>query len=306
MIALVQQANNWLWSRPYLLLTLTTLMWAGNAVASRLAVGEITPFALTSLRWVLVCSILPTLLRRELLKHRVTLQKSWKLIAIMGSVGFTAFNLIMYVAAHQTTAINIGIVQGAIPVMVILGSLLIYGTKTSGLQWAGVAVTIAGVIFVAARGEVAVLGALTFNHGDLLMITACLFYSGYTVILRERPKSVPALVFFTAVALCACAFTLPFLLWEILSQSGYFPSYKGFLIVLYVALFPSLLSQIFFMRGVELIGAARAGIFVNLVPIFAPLLAVLILGEPFRWYHAAGLVLVLGGIALAEAGKRQG
>lgn len=303
MIALVQRTNHWLWSSPYLLLTLTTLMWGGNAVASRMAVGEITPFALTSLRWVLVCALLPLMLRGELVKHRDTLLKHWKLIAIMGCVGFTVFNLLMYEAAHQTSAINIGIVQGAIPVMVILGSLLLYRTRTTPLQWAGVAVTIAGVVFVAARGEAQKLVALTFNSGDLLMIVGCLFYSGYTVILRERPKSVPSLVFFAAVAACACLMSIPFLLWEMASGQGFVPTPKGVLIVVYVALCPSLLSQLFFMRGVELIGAARAGIFVNLVPVFAPLLAVLILGEPFRWYHAAGLVLVLGGIWLAEKGK---
>lgn len=304
MIALAQRANGWLWSHPFLLLTLTALMWAGNAVASRLAVGEITPFALTGLRWIIVCAIMPLMLRRELAAHRVTLMGKWKLIVLMGCIGFTAFNTMMYIAAHRTSAINIGIVQGAIPIMVILGALTIYGTRASIIQWLGVAVTIVGVIFVAARGDAGVLATLTFNNGDILMIIACLFYSGYTVALRERPMSVPSLVFFTAVAMCACLMSLPLMLWEFFSGSGFTPSLKGLLIVLYVAFFPSLLSQLFFMRGVELIGAARAGVFVNLVPVFAPVLAVVILNEPFYWYHGAGLALVLGGIWLAEASKR--
>ena len=304
MIALARRANGWMSSRPYLLLTLTCLMWGGNAVASRLAVGEISPFMLTGLRWVLVCSLMPLFVGRDLMRHRTVLLQHWKLIALMGCIGFTAFNTLMYVAAHLTTAINIGIVQGSIPIMVILGALLIYGTRASAIQWIGVAVTIAGVIFVAARGDVNALATLSFNNGDILMVIGCIFYSGYTVLLRERPISVPALVFFTAVAFFACLMSIPFIAWELATGTAALPTWTGFLIVAYVAFFPSLLGQLFFMRGVELIGAARAGVFVNLVPIFAPLLAVIILSEPFRWYHAAGLVLVLGGIAFAEAGKR--
>jgi drug/metabolite transporter (DMT)-like permease len=135
------------------------------------------------------------------------------------------------------------------------------------------------------------------------MLIACLFYAGYTLSLRQRPK-VPGLVFFAALAAVAFLISVPLLAAEIMTGHGYWPTGKGWLILVYVAVGPSFLAQLFFMRGVELIGPGRAGVFVNLVPVFASLLAVLILSEPFAWYHAVALALVLGGIALAEKGKR--
>jgi len=292
----------WLWARPNLLLVLTTLMWAGNAVASRIAVGEIGPMTLTSLRWVAVCLIMPVIFRRELVEHWPVIRANLRLMVLMGCLGFTAFNTLMYVAAHHTSAINIGIVQGAIPVFVLIGALIVFGTRVRLVQAAGVAVTIVGVVMVAARGDLAVLATLAVNMGDVLMVIACVFYAGYTVALRGRP-AIPGLVFFTALAVIACIVSLPLMIAEVATVPGAWPSLTGWLVVLYVAAFPSLLSQIFFIRGVELIGPGRAGIFVNLVPVFAPILAVVVLAEPFHWFHAAALALVLGGIWLAERGK---
>jgi drug/metabolite transporter (DMT)-like permease len=288
-----------LWGNAYLLLTLTTLMWGGNAVASRLAVGHISPMALTSLRWIGVCLIVPLLMRRELVAHWPAIRASWRMIAAMGMLGFTVFNALMYLAAHSTSAINMGIIQGSIPVFVLAGALLVYGTRIGAMQYAGVAVTIAGVMLTAARGDLGILSSFAFVQGDLYMIIACAFYAGYTVALRNRPN-VPGLVFFSMLALTACAFSAGLLVWEIAAGKVQWPDARGVMVTLYVTIFPSIISQLFFMRGVDLIGPGRAGLFVNLVPIWAALLAVLILNEPFALYHGLALALVLGGIWLAE------
>lgn len=294
-MSLLQRA----WANAYLLLILTTLMWAGNAVASRMAVGHISPMALTSLRWVLVCTVLPLLLRRELKQYApVLLAHRWRII-LLGALGFTAFNALMYLAAYSTTAINIGILQGSIPVYVLIGAFLVYRTPIGWMQALGVAVTILGVLVTASRGDIATLATFSFVPGDIWMIIACVFYAGYTVGIRNRP-AVPGLVFFTAMAIVACLVSLPLLGLEIWSGSIIWPTAKGWLILAFVVLGPSLLSQLFFMRAVELIGPGRAGVFVNLVPVFAPVLAVAIIGEQLALYHGLALALVLGGIWIAE------
>lgn len=292
------------WANAYLLLTLTTLMWAGNAVASRLAVGQVSPMALTSLRWIFVCAVLPVLMRREL-KHYapVLLEHRWRIVAL-GALGFTAFNTLMYLAAYSTTAINIGILQGAIPVFVLLGAFVAYRTPIGWMQALGVAVTILGVLVTASRGDYHILSTLSFAAGDLWMIIACIFYAGYTVGIRTRPP-MPGLVFFTAMAIVACFVSLPLLAAEVAMGRVIWPTPLGWGILAFVVVGPSLLSQLFFMRSVELIGPGRAGVFVNLVPVFAPLLAVLILGEQVALYHALALVLVLGGIWIAEHRARK-
>lgn len=298
-MSIVRSFWHCLMRQPYLLLVLTALLWGGNAIAGRLAVGEISPMALTCLRWVIVVAILLPCMGNQLRLHWPTLAPRSPRILLMGALGFTGFNALFYAAAYHTTAVNLTIFQGAIPVLVLLGTMLFFGARIRLLQVLGMAVTVVGVVVVAAKGDWEVLRRLALNVGDMWMLIACLFYAGYTLGLRSRP-AVPGFVFFTAMAIVAFLTSLPPLAYEIVTDTIQWPTGRGWLVLLYVGLMPSLLSQIFFMRGVELIGPARAGLFVNLVPVFGALLAVLLLGEPFAWYHAAGLILVLGGIALAE------
>ena len=288
-----------LWSNAYLLLAATALMWGGNAVASRLAIGEISPMMLTCLRWLGVCLVLPVIYRRDIAASWPVIRAHAVQILVLALVGFSAFNGLMYVAAYSTTAINIGIIQGAIPVLVLLGALLVYRTPVSTLQITGVVVTLLGVFVIATKGDVSVLKTLAFNSGDILMLVGCVFYAAYTLALRKRPP-MPPMVFFTALAAAALFWSIGLLVWEIRAGQAVWPGAKGLAILGYVTLCPSLFAQVFFMRGVELIGPGRAGIFVNLVPVFGAILAVLILGEIFAMYHAAALALVLCGIALSE------
>ena len=298
----IAAAWGWLGGRPYLLLTLTTLMWAGNGVASRLAVGEISPMALVTLRWVMVVAIVGFAVRRSLLADWPVLALRWRFIALMGALGYTVFNALFYAAAHHTTALNITILQGAIPVFVLVGALVAFGTRIAPLQAVGAGTTIVGVLAIAAKGDWRTLSSLAFNIGDLWMIGATVLYAGYTLGLRNRPP-IPGLVFFTAMASAAVLTSLPLIGYEIGTGTVQWPTPKGVAVLAFVALGPSLLAQIFFMRGVELIGPGRAGLFANLVPVFGALMAAGILGEAFAPYHGVALVLVLGGIWLAERGK---
>ncbi len=283
----------------YLLLVFTTLIWGANAVAARLAVGEVSPMMLTFSRWIVCCLALGLTSRREIAAHWRSLLPSWRSIALMGALGFTGFNALFYAAAHHTTAINIAIIQGTIPVLVLVGSFIFFRTRITRLQVVGVVMTLAGIAVVASRGELALLASLAFNVGDVWILIACLLYTGYALGLRKRPP-VPAIVFFAATAAVACVVSLPLVAAEIALGQFFMPTAKGIALVIFVGLLPSFVSQITFIHAVGLIGPARAGVFLNLVPIFGPLLAVMILGEPLSVYHAVALALVLGGIYVAE------
>jgi len=288
-----------LFGQAYLLLVLTTLFWGGNAIAGRLAVGEISPMVLTCLRWVIVVAVMLPVTGRKLQVEWPVLKQRWLTVLFMGTFGFTAFNALFYAAAHHTSAVNLTIFQGAIPVLVLIGTVLFFRAPILPLQIIGMIVTLAGVVVVSVKGDLEILRTLALNIGDVWMLIACVFYAGYTLGLRQRP-AVSGLVFFTALALVAFVTSLPAVAFEMASGTVQWPTVRGWIVLLYVALLPSLLAQIFYIRGVELIGPARAGLFVNLVPVFGALLAVVLLGEPFAFYHALGLALVLGGIWLAE------
>ena len=287
----------------YGFLTTTALCWGMNAILGRLAVGEISPMLLVSLRWLGVVLLLLVIARRQVARNEDLLRAHWRYLAAMGACGYTVFNAVYYVAAHSTTAVNIGIIQGGMPMFVFLGAYVVYRTPVGWLQVLGAVVTMSGVAIVASGGSLERLATFSFAEGDMLILLACAIYSGYTVALRNRPQ-VPALVMFAALGGSAFAASLPLVAAEAAFGTLIWPTPTGWLIVVLTAIFPSVIAQTCFIKGVELIGPGRAGVFINLVPIFAAGMAVAILGEAFRPHHAFALVLVLGGIWLSERSRR--
>ncbi|MCJ2113349.1 DMT family transporter [Methylobacterium sp. E-025] len=278
---------------------MTALLWAGNAVAGKWAPGHVSPQAITSLRWAVVCVVLWLFARRRIVADWPGMRGHWRLVLLMGGLGYTAFNSLFYAAGAYTSAINLALFQGSIPVLVILLNYGLYRTRVTSGQAIGVLVTLLGAAVAATHGDWHVLATLGFNRGDVLIFIACLFYAGYTIALPHRP-AISGLSFFAAMALMAFVTSLPLLAIEAASGRVIWPGIEGWAIVVFVALGPSLAAQLFFMRGVELIGPNRAGLFVNLVPIFGAGLAVLVVGEPFGTNEAVALALVLGGIFCAE------
>ena len=289
--------------RAYGMLIATTWCWGLNAIISRMAVGEISPMQLVTFRWLGVLSLLLVFARGQVLRDWPLLRGQLPFLFLMGALGFTAFNALFYHAGHHTSAINIGILQGSIPIFVLLGSLFVLKQSIGLIQWLGVAVTLLGVAIVATAGELGDLGNLAVNRGDGFMLIACFFYAAYSIGLTRRPN-VSALALFAIMAIAAWLVSLPLVAIETWHQGWLAPTPKGWLLVALVALLPSLVAQLFFINGVALIGPGRAGVFVNLVPVFAALMAVLLLRERFEPYHALALALVLGGIALSEARSR--
>ncbi|MBZ0217290.1 MAG: DMT family transporter, partial [Fimbriimonadaceae bacterium] len=270
--------------RAYLLLVFAALCWGGNAVFGRLAVGEVSPVMLVFLRWVGVVLLLIVIARKPIRNNWPTMRPHLAFLCAMGAIGYTGFNVLFYIAAKTTTAVNIGILQGSIPVMVLVGAFAVYRNRIRPVQMIGVAATMVGVVTVASQGEFANLAALAFNIGDLLMLIACVCYAGYTLGLRSNPPAA-SIALFAVMAGAALLATIPLVLVEAALGQIQLPTTRGLVIIGLIVLLPSFLAQIAFIRGVEQIGPARAGIFVNLVPIFASVLAILILNEPFRMYH---------------------
>jgi drug/metabolite transporter (DMT)-like permease len=222
---------------------------------------------------------------------------------VLGSVGFTLFNAALYSALTMTSAINVSIEQAAIPMVIFLVNFLLFSQRATWLQLLGLVLSIIGVALTASHGDLTRLAELDVNLGDALMVAAVIVYAGYTVALRFKP-AIHWKSLMIVLAASALVSSLPFVAWEM--RAGLHLSRHARLgVVAYTALFPSVLSQIFYIRGVEMIGANRAGLFINAVPIFGTLLSILILGEAFHLYHATAMAMVLGGIWMAEASARR-
>ncbi len=292
-------ARKRLWNRPILLLATTSLIWAGHSVVGKLAVGEIPPMTLTFLRWAFAFVPICFAARHVIVKDFKVLRRHWPYVLSLGALGYTAFNSLFYLSAHYTGALNMALFQACIPGLVLIGAALGFGARPKATQAFGAACTMAGVAVIAAQGQFARLASLSFNFGDVLMFVACVFYAYYALALRYRP-AVSSIGFLAGVALAALLTSIPPFLWEI-SRTGFvLPGLRGWAVVLYASLGVAFLSQLCFMRGVQLIGPGRAGVFVNLVPVFGALMAVGFLGEPLASYHLVALALVIGGIVLAQ------
>jgi drug/metabolite transporter (DMT)-like permease len=286
----------------YLCLIVATLCWGGNTVAGKLALGHVSPMMLTFLRWTLATALIAAVSFPQLRKDWPLVRKNLPLLFFYGAVGYTIFNAVLYSALKYTTAINVAIEQAGIPMLIFLLNLTFFRTVVSTAQLVGFGMTLAGVVLTATHGDLATLLNLSLNRGDALMLVAVAAYAIFTIFLRWKPP-VDWRTLMAFPALAASLTSLPFLLWESAAGNVQMPDGKGWIIAVYTGIFASLLAQILYIKGVEWIGANRAGLFINLVPVFGTLLSVLLLGEALQLFHIAALVLTLGGIAIAEKGR---
>lgn len=288
----------------YIFLLLTTLFWGGNAIAGKLAVGHVSPMMLTSIRWGVAVILLLFIGGKQFWQDRAVIKPHLPLLFVYGGLGFAIFNVTLYSALNHTSAINVAIEQAAVPAVIFIGNFILFRTRVTALQIFGFSLSLLGVAVVASHGSFARLAALEINKGDMFMGIGVIAYAAYSVILRYKPelhwKSL-----MTTMALAAFIVSLPFAYFEMQSPAGILPDAQGWAISLYTAIFPAIIAQVLWIKGIDLIGANRAGVFINLVPIIGTVLAVIVLGEVFGLYHAIAMALVIGGIAIAESSGRK-
>ncbi len=292
------RAGFWLFDRPYLLLALTSLFWSGNVVLGRFVVGHVPPVTLAFIRWTGAFAVLLPFAARHLARDWAVLRKRAGMMTLLALTGISTYNTLAYYGLHYTTAINGLLLQSATPLFVALWSFGLFRDRLTLRQAGGICVSLTGVLIIICRGSLATLLGIGFNKGDLCFLVALLVYGFYAAMLRKRPLMHP-LSFLAAVMGLGAVLLLPPLAVEIGSGQMMVLDRESVLSFVYVCTFPSLLGYLFLNRGIELIGANRAAPFIHLVPVFGSVLAIMLLGEHFRLYHAVGYALVFAGITVA-------
>lgn len=298
-----------LMGQAYLLLVVAQLSWAGNIVSGKAAVGQIDAFALSSIRWIIALALLIPFALPYVKRDWAAIKTGWHWLALYGALGFATFNILIYGAANFTPAVNISMEQAAIPVLVMLGNFLIFRVRATFLHIVGVVLTIYGVAHVATHGVPSRILGLDINIGDGMVMAACLCYASYSLILRFRPPVHWMSFLFVSTAAAA----LMALIYQLVLGGGpaaFIDSLartpaSGWAIVLYVAVFPSIVAQLCYARGVELIGPNRASLFINLLPVLGAILSVILLGETLEGFHLVAALFIVGGIVLAEYAARR-
>jgi len=280
-----------------LYLAAAPLCWAGNIVLARGIHEQIPPVAFAFWRWTLAFCLLLPFGFRHLRQDWRTVLHHWKVMGFLSLTGIAGFNTLLYKAVHTTTAINGALIQTAMPAVILVISAIRFRERVTLLQVLGAAMCMVGAAWVVLRGDLSALLILDFAQGDVLMAIAVILYALYSVFLKQRPLVHPvSFIMFTFFL--GMGGLMPLYVWEYLATGPFLLRPGVVLGILYVAVFPSIAAYFCWNRGIELMGANRGGLFINLIPVFASFFAVLWLGESLMPFHGIGMLLIFFGMLL--------
>ena len=289
---------------PYFLLAVTALCWSGNHVLGRAVHNDMQPFSLAFWRWALASAVLLPFVARQAWEYRAVGRRHWPLLVLLAALGVSVNHGFLYLALNKTTAINVGLINAMAPIVFPMASFLIDRELVTTRQAIGISVSLAGVLIIISRADLAVLLGLRFTPGDLYMLGAVVVWAVYSVLLRRLPPGLPPMVFLLVLCIIGAILLFPFYGWELAARGGFAVNVPNLLTLAYIGLFPSILAFICWNEGVARIGANKAGLFQYLIPVFTVGLAILLLGEVVHAYHAAGAVLAVIGIYLTTSARR--
>ncbi len=275
-------------------------LWAGNWIVARAVRDDISPGLITSGRVVLVMLMLaPLALPGLVAKLRSFAGRDWAVLALLGLFGGGLHNAMQYLGLQSTTATNGTLFFSLSPLTIMVLAGLVLGERVRAMRWIGVAVSFAGVLIIAVRGDAEALRTLSFNPGDILCFVSMIFWSGYTICLRlQRAELEPIQLLFMVCAVGLLTL-LPWLAWDLANDPRARFNLNGTLALLYSAFASVILAYAGWNYAVSRLGAARTGGFSHLLPAFGVIFSAIFLGEYPVWYHFIGMALIFGGIALS-------
>ena len=293
----MKQKNN----LAYLLLFLTTIFWSGNFIVGKAAsIYEIPPFSLNFYRWFFAGLILMPFTIKELINKKNYIFSNLGFFIILGITSITIFNSIVYYSLYYTQVISGVLMISTIPVWIIFISSILNIEKTNIFQIIGVALSLAGVIFIITKADMDLIKNLDFNKGDLTMVIAMFSWALYSSLLKKKKYEISQITLLQVVIITGLIFLIPIYFIE-MSMGNLIKLGKPFYLTLtYVVLFPGLASFFFWIKGIGIIGANRAGAFLHLMPIFGAIMAMIIFDEKFMFYHFLGAIFIIAGITLSN------
>lgn len=283
----------------YAALTLSAFSFALNWVVGRALHDALSPATLAFSRWASALAILAPFAAMPAWRDRARIVAVAPRLVLFAALGIFGYNVLAYWGMHYTTAMNGALLNALVPTFILALSALFLRERLGMRAWAGVAISLAGVVIILTRGHPETLVALGFNAGDLLVLGGVLVWALYSIALRWRPGGLHPLAFLAGTMIAGVAITGAAAAIEQSADLGYAHWSPAVIAgVLLLGLFPSVLAYICWNFGVARIGAARAGIFSNLIPVFGAALSIAFLGETLGAHHAVGMVAVGAGLWL--------
>ena len=289
----------------YLILILTTIFWSGNFIVGKAAsTYEIPPFSLNFYRWFFAGLILLPFTFKELIKKKKYIFDNIGFFTLLGITSITIFNSIVYYSLYYTQVISGILMISTIPVWIIFISSILNIERTNIFQIIGVVFSLTGVIFIITKADLEIIRNLNFNKGDLSMVVAMFSWAVYSALLKSKKYEISQFSLLQVVIITGLIFLTPIYLIEMYLGNVIVIGIPFVLTLTYVVFFPGLASFIFWIKGISLIGANRAGVFLHLMPIFGAIMAMVIFKEKFMYYHILGAIFIIAGITLSNKKRK--
>ena len=288
----------------YFILVLTTIFWSGNFIVGKAAsIYQIPPFSLNFYRWFFAGLILLPFTYKEILNKKKYITENISIFIILGVTSITIFNSIVYYSLYYTQVISGILMISTIPVWIIFISTFLNIEKTNIFQIFGVVLSLIGVIFIVTKADLNLIKNLDFNKGDLSMIVAMFSWAIYSALLKRKNFKISQISLLEVVIICGLIFLIPVYFIELYFGNKIILGKPFYLTLTYVVIFPGLASFFFWIKGISIIGANRAGVFLHLMPIFGAIMAIVIFDEKFMNYHIFGAIFIIVGITLSNKKK---
>ena len=285
----------------YIFLTFAALFWSGNFINGKFAtLFEVPPLTLNFLRWVMVCFILIPFTIKEILEKKNYIKENFFAIGIMGILSISTFNSVVYFALNFTQVINAVLMLAAIPPMIIIFSSLMKIEKTNIFQLSGLFLSIFGVTTIISNADIQKIISLSFNKGDIWMLVCVLSWSLYSTLLKKNKFQLSQFSLIQIMVTVGLIFLVPQFLYEKSIGLDIKINKASILILFYVVIFPAIAAYYCWQKAIELIGPNRSSMFIQLMPLFSALMAIIIYKEKFQLFHFIGASFIISGIYLSN------
>lgn len=289
----------------YIYLSLAVLFWSGNFVLGRYISTNISAMELSFFRWFLVLLILSPYIMLNAKRLIFTFKQKPYLYILFGALGVSAYNTFIYFGLDYITATNALLINSSTPVFIIILSSIILKTKMTKIQVLGVLLSTIGVVYLILKGDIEALLNLEFTRYDLWIILACISWALYSIYLKYKPKEIKPLDFLSIITFIGVLILfLICVIFDFKFDYLFLTEEKILYSLIYMAIFPSIVSFYFWNLATVEVGANKAGQFTHLMPIFGSILAFIFLKESLEFYHLVGVVFIALGIYLSIFLKR--
>lgn len=285
---------------PFLLI-IATILWGGNFVIGRAVANDIAPITLAFYRWCVALLVLAPIAYKSWRQYLQTFRTHWKIVLLLSLTGVAGFNTLVYIGLHDTTSINASLMNSSTPIIIYVLAFFLLRERLTRYQLIGTFISLTGVLFILTGGSLESLRAFHFNKGDLIVLVAIVCWSVYSLLIKQYAGILPGLATFFMTIIVGIVLLLPFFVYETMTVAQTMTwNAASISAIIYVGSLASVVAFLSWNKGVVKLGASRASIYLNFIPVFSALFAVLFIGESLHLFQIIGGLAVVAGVFITN------